>query len=187
MPSWILGKHVASAVLGACLLVSAACATRDRFGSDQILHLTTKSLLRAAWSIARVRIESSDSENYGFFIRESCGHRIEATVVEALKGPSGSITFLYRDSLDPGEQYLVSITRLKPPSAHPDASDRCRMRHDLYAYRSALIKDYEGVLYVDDPHGRIVPPTMLFQYEDRSQITWTKAKDAIEHVLKVPE
>ena len=180
-------RKISWAALPAVLAVSlAACATGDGDAIPFVVRLSAEGVLREAWSLARVRVESQAEETYGVFGHEMCGYRVGATVIEVIKGPSSSITLLTRDPLEPGKQYLVASRRIEKESVglDPPPFIECRVRHELHGNWSALVERFGDSLYLVDPRGEIVPPRTHPEAPDRPPVPWSVASFVIGRVLE---
>jgi hypothetical protein len=185
---WHLGLVVSNSILSAALI---GCAS-----DEEPTHITrvapaSEVILREASTVARVRITSGTPLIYGKHQKSRCGYRFNSDVLDSLKGESGSLEFLWDESLEVGANYLVAVEDFS--AMHIPASQnfldqrdaerlRCRLQVQHHARRLAPLVEIDGELWVAAAGTRILPAGIAENAED-GRVRWSHARESISLLL----
>ena len=184
---WHLGLVVSISILSAALI---GCAS-----DEEPTHITrvvpaSEVILREASTVARVRITSGTPLNYGKHQKSRCGYRFNSDVLDSLKGESGSLEFLWDESLEVGADYFVAVEDFSamhiPASANfLDQRDaerlRCRLQVQHHARRLAPLVEIDGEFWV--AAGTEILPADIAEKAEDGRVRWSYARKSISVLL----
>jgi hypothetical protein len=129
--------------------------------------------------------------DYGRDQQSRCGYRFNSEVLDSLKGESGSLEFLWNESLEVGADYFVAVEDFS--AMHIPASQnfldqrdaerlRCRLQVQHHARRLAPFVEIDGELWVAAAGSRMLPADVAEKAED-GRVRWSDARKSITVLL----